>query len=87
MIRSFIVLLVLSHLFLYGLGISQDSLHLVATMVGPDTENPIMDAEGVGDMNGDGYDDIVVSFTNYCNDNKGTIKGQRFIFDFHLCFL
>ena len=35
--------------------------------MGPDTENPIEHAMGIGDMNGDGYDDIAILFRNYCN--------------------
>ena len=59
--------IILSQLFLLTLLSGQDSLHLVATLVGENTDNPIEDAKGIGDMNGDGYDDIAVSFKNYCN--------------------
>jgi hypothetical protein len=46
---------------------NQDSLYLITTLTGESTENAISYAKGVGDINGDGYTDIIVSFSNYCN--------------------
>ena len=36
-------------------------------MISPDSGHRISDARGIGDINGDGYDDLLVSFTSYCN--------------------
>jgi hypothetical protein len=46
---------------------SQDSLYLITTLVGESTENHLEYAKGLGDINGDGYDDIIISFSSYCN--------------------
>ena len=37
------------------------------SMISPDSGHRISDARGIGDINGDGYDDLLVSFTSYCN--------------------
>ncbi|GEM_PF-3349630 len=42
---------------------AQDSLYLVNTLVGK-TQNRLIGAKAAGDINGDGYDDLVVSFTD-----------------------
>ena len=42
---------------------AQDSLYCVNTLVG-DSVNKIIFAKGAGDINGDGYDDLVVSFSD-----------------------
>ena len=39
---------------------SQDCLHLIATMTGEETGDMFSIVAGVGDVNGDGYDDILV---------------------------
>jgi hypothetical protein len=51
---------------LYSLKIdtkAQDSLYLVGTITGESYEKRITDVKGIGDVNGDGYDDFIV--TNY----------------------
>ena len=51
---------------LYSLKIdtkAQDSLYLVGTITGESYEERITDVKGIGDANGDGYDDFIV--TNY----------------------
>ena len=65
--KRYIELIILSQIIFCSSVLNQYSLNLVATIDGPDTKNPINDVKCVGDMNGDGYDDILVSFTNYCN--------------------
>ena len=40
---------------------AQDSLYLVGTITGQSTEQKIYNVKGVGDVNGDGYDDFMVS--------------------------
>ena len=40
---------------------AQDSLYLVGTITGESNERRITDVKGVGDINGDGYDDFMVS--------------------------
>lgn len=39
----------------------QDSLYLIGTITGKSTTEQIIGAKGVGDINGDGYDDFMVS--------------------------
>jgi len=40
---------------------AQDSLYLVGTITGKSTDEAITHVSGIGDVNGDGYDDFIVS--------------------------
>jgi hypothetical protein len=40
--------------------LSQDSLHLVATITGEQIGDQFGDVAGLGDVNGDGFDDFIV---------------------------
>jgi len=40
---------------------AQDSLYLVGTITGESTEQRIGGGKGIGDVNGDGYDDFIIS--------------------------
>ncbi|MBL1215257.1 MAG: T9SS type A sorting domain-containing protein [Ignavibacteriae bacterium] len=40
---------------------AQDSLYLIGTITGESTEKQITNVKGIGDINGDGYDDFMVS--------------------------
>ena len=40
---------------------AQDSLYLVGTITGESYDKRITDVKGVGDVNGDGYEDFMVS--------------------------
>jgi|GEM_PF-1225206 hypothetical protein len=44
---------------------SQNSLYLVDTLTGTATNNKLMKAIGIGDMNGDGYADFVICYQQY----------------------
>lgn len=46
---------------LTGIVVGQDSLYLVGTLVGESYAKRITGVKGVGDVNGDGYDDFMVS--------------------------
>ncbi len=46
---------------LTNVAISQDSLYLIGTITGHSTTENIINVKGVGDVNGDGYDDFMVS--------------------------
>jgi hypothetical protein len=48
-------------LFLTSDVFCQDSLYLIGTITGKSTTEKIIDVKGVGDINGDGYDDFMVS--------------------------
>ncbi|NOG98239.1 MAG: T9SS type A sorting domain-containing protein [Ignavibacteriae bacterium] len=54
---------------------AQDSLYLVGTITGESTEKQITDISGVGDVNGDGYDDFMVSSrTGLIRKDQGIVK-------------
>ncbi|MBL1213636.1 MAG: hypothetical protein HND52_09795 [Ignavibacteriae bacterium] len=54
---------------------AQDSLYLVGTITGESVEKQITDVKGVGDINGDGYDDFMVSSrTGKLVRDQGIIK-------------
>ncbi|MDR3627990.1 MAG: FG-GAP-like repeat-containing protein [Ignavibacteriaceae bacterium] len=44
---------------------AQSSLYLVDTLTGTSTSDRIFDAKGIGDINGDGYADFIVSYQRY----------------------
>ena len=44
---------------------SQNSLFLVDTLTGVSSTNRLWKAKGIGDFNGDGYADFVVSYKKY----------------------
>jgi hypothetical protein len=52
----------------------QDSLHLVFTITGDNTEYPIFDCGALGDINNDGFDDFVIRRSNlkYCEIYHGS---------------
>jgi hypothetical protein len=55
--------------------IAQDSLYLVGTITGESVEKQITDVKGVGDINGDGYDDFMVSAsTGLIRKDQGIVK-------------
>jgi hypothetical protein len=45
-----------------SLTIAQDSLYLVGTITGESYEKRITDVKGVGDVNGDGYEDFMITY-------------------------
>jgi len=66
-------------------GFSQDSLYLIGTFTGKSTEEKITTFSGIGDVNGDGYDDFMICYSqNYANLYLGdnifdTIPDIKFI--------
>ena len=59
--NSKIICLVLSSLLFTTIIHCQDSLYLIGTITGESTTDMITDVKGIGDINGDGYDDFIVS--------------------------
>ena len=57
----FSLYLFLMILFLTSAVFCQDSLYLIGTITGQSTTEQINGVKGVGDINGDGYDDVMVS--------------------------
>src|SRR5690554_139762 len=43
---------------------AQDSLYLVGTITGESYDKRIIDVRGIGDVNGDGYDDFMITYRN-----------------------
>ncbi|MDI6767766.1 MAG: T9SS type A sorting domain-containing protein [Bacteroidota bacterium] len=58
-IRTILFLILLNIIF-FQLSQSQDSLYLIATITGDSIGDQFSVVTGVGDINGDGYDDVVV---------------------------
>ena len=62
-------------LFFPKLCFSQDSLYLIGTITGISNAQRITDVKGIGDVNGDGYDDFIVSErTGKTNTDMGIVK-------------
>ena len=60
--------------FLLSISIyGQDSLYLVGTITGESTSEAITNVSGIGDVNGDGYDDFIV--THYFNKSADLYFG------------
>jgi hypothetical protein len=54
---------------------AQDSLFLVGTITGESTEKHLIDFRGIGDVNGDGYDDFIISMrTGNVGRDQGIVK-------------
>ena len=70
--KSFILLLflIITQNYLFA----QDSLYLVGTVQGEFSGKQIMNVHRTGDINGDGFDDFIISFpeANYCNIYLGS---------------
>ena len=58
---NFLFLIIISLYFFFSEIKAQDNLYLVGTMTGESYENRITDVKGIGDINGDGYDDFMIS--------------------------
>ena len=58
---SLFFLIIISLYFFISETNAQDSLYLVGTITGESYENRITDVKGIGDINGDGYDDFMIS--------------------------
>ncbi len=58
---NFLFLIIISLYFFISETNAQDSLYLVGTITGESYENRITDVKGIGDINGDGYDDFMIS--------------------------
>lgn len=58
---SFLIVLVEVSLFSMPIH-AQDGMHLFGTITGTDENNKIYNAKGIGDFNGDGFDDFIASF-------------------------
>lgn len=81
MFRYFIMILVL-----YNVNYGQDSLFLVTTLVGGSGDDKLKLAKGAGDLNGDGYGDLIVSSSNsvfiYLGNSEFELKADHiFIID------
>ncbi|MCL4510226.1 MAG: FG-GAP-like repeat-containing protein [Bacteroidetes bacterium] len=74
---SGIIVLLATILCVSEVSFAQDSLHLVATITGESFEKRITNAVGVGDVNGDGYDDFAVSMPN-ANQMRLYLGGPKF---------
>lgn len=61
-IKERVKLLFLLLLFNITLLAQENGLHLVGTITGTSEQNRIYGAKGIGDINGDGYDDFIVNF-------------------------
>ncbi|MCF8394566.1 MAG: hypothetical protein K9H06_11710, partial [Melioribacteraceae bacterium] len=57
----FILLIILTNIIFA----QQDSLFLIHTIVGQDTENPIRRFGSIGDINGDNSPDFFVAYPKY----------------------
>jgi hypothetical protein len=62
---SKIVLLLICLIFISTTIIkAQDSLYLVGTITGESTQKNITYVKGIGDTNGDGYENFIISYSN-----------------------
>jgi hypothetical protein len=59
--RLFKIFLFLFFTLFFKIALCQDSLYLIGTITGQSTTEQIINVKGVGDINGDGYDDFMVS--------------------------
>ena len=59
--RLFKIFLFLFFTLFFKIALCQDSLFLIGTITGQSTTEQIINVKGVGDINGDGYDDFMVS--------------------------
>jgi len=54
---------------------AQDSLYLVGTITGESNEKKIVGVKGIGDVNGDGYGDFMISMrTGKTRSDQGIVK-------------
>ncbi len=60
--RLVIIVFVIFNAIIYS---QEDSLHLVFTLTGDSSEDPIFNCKTVGDINGDGFPDFVVIYRRY----------------------
>ncbi len=58
---KFLFLIIISSCFFFSETKAQDSLYLIGTIIGESTEKRITNVKGIGDINGDGYDDFMIS--------------------------
>ena len=58
---NFLFLIIISLYFFISQTNAQDSLYLVGTITGESYEKRITSVKGIGDINGDGYDDFMIS--------------------------
>ena len=73
-INKNLILSLLLYTFL-STSLAQDSLYLLGTITGESTEHRIGGAEGVGDVNGDGYDDFMIPMrTGNIIKDQGIVK-------------
>jgi hypothetical protein len=56
--------IIIFFLLLLKSALAQDSLHLVTTIIGKNINEPIVQVNGLGDINGDGFDEFAVKNLN-----------------------
>jgi hypothetical protein len=76
--KFYINKILISGLLLYTffhISYAQDSLYLIGTITGESTEQRILSAIGIGDVNGDGFDDFLIPMrTGNTISDQGVVK-------------